>query len=100
MSHLTRIFCSLLSLIALAMTIAPNAFARSDDGSVLLFPPTPIESVTKPRLQDSSMKWGTPKQRLPADAPNILIILIDDMKKKATGDPSSSMEKLRPSELS
>jgi len=45
----------------------------------LFAPRTPSESVTKPRLQDSTMKWGTPKQRLPADAPNILIILIDDV---------------------
>jgi arylsulfatase len=50
------------------------------DGSVLPFPPTPLsESVAKPRLQDSTMKWPAEPQRLPADAPNILVILIDDV---------------------
>jgi arylsulfatase A-like enzyme len=46
---------------------------------VLPFPPAPMESVTKPRLQDSTMKWPAQPQRLPKDAPNILIILIDDV---------------------
>lgn len=50
-----------------------------DNGTVLPFPPTPMDSVVKPRLQDSRMKWPTEPRRLPADAPNILIILIDDI---------------------
>ena len=37
------------------------------------------ESVAKPRLQDSTMKWPAQPQRLPKDAPNILIILLDDI---------------------
>ncbi|TFG59072.1 MAG: arylsulfatase, partial [Nitrospirales bacterium] len=49
------------------------------DGSVLPFPSPPSESVTKARLQDSTMKWPKQPQRLPADAPNILIVLIDDI---------------------
>jgi hypothetical protein len=57
----------------------PIAAAGPDDGSVLPFPPVPMESVIKPRLQDSTMKWPAPPQRLPKDAPNILIILIDDV---------------------
>ncbi len=50
-----------------------------DDGSVLPFPPQPMESVTKPRLQDSTMKWPAAPKRVPTDAPNILIVLIDDV---------------------
>ena len=51
-----------------------------NDGSVLPFPPIPMkDSVAKPRLQDSKMKWPAEPKRLPADAPNILIILIDDV---------------------
>lgn len=46
---------------------------------VLPFPPTPMESVVKPRLQDSTMKWPVQPQRLPADAPNVLVVLIDDV---------------------
>ena len=49
------------------------------DASVLPFPPTPMDSVAKPRLQDSTMKWPADPQRLPADAPNVLIVLIDDI---------------------
>jgi arylsulfatase len=36
-------------------------------------------SVAKPRLQDSKMQWPQEPSRLPADAPNILIVLIDDV---------------------
>jgi len=49
------------------------------DGSVLPFPPTPMAGVAKPRLQDSTPKWPAQPQRLPKDAPNILIVLIDDV---------------------
>ena len=55
------------------------AVHAQDDGSVLPFPPPPSESEAKPRLQDSSMKWPKEPKRLPADAPNVLIILIDDV---------------------
>ncbi|WP_343229932.1 arylsulfatase [Roseimicrobium sp. ORNL1] len=50
-----------------------------DDGSVLPFPPAPMAGTAKPRLQDSAMKWPEQSQRLPKDAPNILIVLIDDV---------------------
>ena len=52
--------------------------AAPDDGSVLPFPPTPSASIAKPRLQDSIHKRRTEPNRLSVDAPNILIILIDD----------------------
>lgn len=55
-----------------------GAQSSVDDGSVLPFPPAPLESVVKPRLQDSTMKWPQQPQRLPQDAPNILIVLLDD----------------------
>ena len=38
-----------------------------------------MASVVKPRLQDSTMKWPEMPQRLPDEAPNILIVLIDDV---------------------
>lgn len=50
-----------------------------DDGSVLPFEPAAMESVVRPRLQDSKMKWPEEVKRLPADAPNILIVLLDDV---------------------
>ncbi len=74
----------ILLVLGLVFTVfsAAAVVARSEepaDGSVLPFPPLPSESVTKPRLQDSTMKWPKAPRRLPEDAPNILIVLIDDV---------------------
>lgn len=76
--------CKLLSwAIGLAsctcLVAASHAASAPDDGSVLPFPPRPMAGVAKPRLQDSTMKWPAPAQRLPKDAPNILIVLLDDV---------------------
>jgi len=49
------------------------------DGSVLPFPPVPSASVAKPRLQDSVHKRRAEESHLPKDAPNILVILLDDV---------------------
>jgi hypothetical protein len=44
----------------------------------LPFPPMPSASIAGRTMQESVYKqWVTPR-RLPADAPNILIVLIDD----------------------
>ena len=56
---------SLFSLIVLCC-LGVSVHAQ-DDGSVLPFPPTPMDSVANPRLQDSTMKWPADPQRLPAD---------------------------------
>lgn len=58
---------------------AANLHAQTKDGSVLPFPPTAMSSVVNPRLQDSTMKWPKQPKRLPKDAPNILIVLLDDV---------------------
>jgi hypothetical protein len=50
-----------------------------DDGSVLPFPPTPSASVPGPTLQESSHLRRMEPSRLPADAPNILTVLLDDL---------------------
>lgn len=66
-----------LNVIAvLSVTLAAVA---KDDGSVLPFKIAPSASVAKPTLQESSMTWRVEPKRLPADAPNILIVLIDDV---------------------
>ena len=49
------------------------------DGSVLPFPPEPMAGVAAQRLQDSTMIWPDAVRRLPEDAPNILIVLLDDV---------------------
>ncbi len=68
-------------LLASALAFAMPARAQStpDDGSVLPFPPAPMAGKTAERLQDSVMKWPEAPRRLPANAPNILIVLLDDV---------------------
>lgn len=62
-----------------ALLVAPLMAQQATDGSVLPFPPEPMASVTKERLQDSKMAWPKDPKRLPDGAPNILIVLIDDV---------------------
>ncbi|MDA7618356.1 arylsulfatase [Verrucomicrobia bacterium] len=38
-----------------------------------------MAGITKPRLQDSTMKWPHKNKHLPDNAPNILIVLLDDV---------------------
>jgi arylsulfatase len=60
------------------LTIAAFA-ATPDDGSVLPFPPTPSASKAGPTLQESTHKRSVELGRLPIGAPNVLIVLIDDV---------------------
>ena len=55
-----------------------SAKPRSAD-SVLPFPRTPSTSVAGPTLHESTMKWRKEPERLKPDAPNVLIVLIDDV---------------------
>jgi arylsulfatase A-like enzyme len=57
----------------LAFAVAPN------DGSVLPFPPTPSASVAGETVQESTMKWRKEPERLKPGAPNVLIVLLDDV---------------------
>ena len=74
-------FAGLGVLYCLGVLATPPACAAAvpTDGSVLPFPPTPSASVAAPRLQDSKHQRRVEKSRLPKDAPNILIILLDDV---------------------
>jgi Sulfatase len=69
--------------VLLAFALASSAVAQlapvPDDGSALPFPPTPSASVAGATLQDSAMTWRKEPQRLKPDAPNVLIVLIDDV---------------------
>ena len=53
--------------------------AAPTDGSVLPFPPVPSASVAAPRLRDSIHKRRPEPNHLRKDAPNVLIILMDDV---------------------
>lgn len=68
----------ILGVIGLLLILLSEGLAQ-DDGSVLPFRPTPSASIARPRLQDSTHKRRVEPSRLPADAPNILIVLIDDV---------------------
>ena len=64
--------------IALCGMISPIEAAPPSDGSVLPFPPVPSASKAGPTLQQSVHKRRVEPDRLPKDAPNVLIVLIDD----------------------
>jgi arylsulfatase A-like enzyme len=70
----------ILSHTAIAQTGSDGASKdAASRGRVLPFRRLPSASVTGQTLQESTMKRRQQPQRLPADAPNILIVLIDDV---------------------
>jgi arylsulfatase len=66
-------------LVLLACVILPRAVLAETDGSILPFSPAPSASVAEPRLQDSKHERRAEQSHLPKDAPNILIVLLDDV---------------------
>ncbi len=64
-----------------SLLLAAPAYAGPPgaDGSVLPFPPVPSASVAAPTLQASRHQRREAANHLPAGAPNILIILLDDV---------------------
>ena len=70
---------SCLGAGALAPVAAGATSGASADGSVLPFDPVPSASVAKPRLQDSNHQRRAQPQHLKAGAPNVLIVLLDDV---------------------
>lgn len=56
-----------------------GATHAAEDGAILPFPPTPSASVAGETLAESTHVRRTEPRRLPADAPNILVILLDDV---------------------
>jgi arylsulfatase A-like enzyme len=56
-----------------------GASAAEGAGRVLPFPPTPSASVAGATVHESKMTWRKEPQRLRPGAPNVLIILIDDV---------------------
>jgi len=72
------LFATGLSLGAFGQEAQTTA-AYPTDGSVLPFPPVPSASVVGETLQQSKMVWRQEPQHLPKGAPNIVIILLDDV---------------------
>lgn len=56
----------------------PTVSAATIDGTVLPFPSAPSASLAGPTLQESRHQRRVEPSCLPKDAPNVLIILIDD----------------------
>src|SRR5687767_8241336 len=65
--------------IRTAAAQADPAASEPSDGSVLPFPPPPSASVAKRTMQESTHHRRKEPRRLPADAPNVLIVLLDDV---------------------
>jgi arylsulfatase A-like enzyme len=72
---LKSVLSGLVALIFL-LTAVPPALAQ--DGSSLPFPPTPSGSVAKRTIKASTYSPLKPEKHLPADAPNVLIMMLDD----------------------
>src|SRR5271156_6781039 len=62
-------------LVIMALACLPVLVAAQE---VLPFPPTPSASIAGRTMQESVYHRRAEPRRLPADAPNILIVLIDD----------------------
>ena len=79
MTKMSRRF-ELIGAVAVAAFLngAAGAGAQAVDGSILPFPPTPSASTPGLTIQDSTYKKRVEPRRLPSDAPNILVILMDD----------------------
>ena len=82
MKKLSRLSVAVLMCMAACVAFdghAAAATATPNDGSVLPFPPVPSASKAAPRLQDSVHKRRAEPQHLKPGAPNVLIILLDDV---------------------
>ena len=62
-----------------ATTVAFAQQAKDTFGSALPFPPVPTASTAGPTLQESKHVRRAEPNHLPPDAPNILIVLLDDV---------------------
>src|SRR5271166_5536072 len=70
-----------LALTAALCTLLPYGLHAQtpSDGPALPFPPTPSASIAAPSLQESKHQRRVDESHLPKNAPNILIILLDDV---------------------
>lgn len=68
-----------LAIAALALTCSTHAPIVAFAQESLPFPPTPSASIAGRTIQESVYQRRVEPRRLPADAPNILIVLIDDV---------------------
>lgn len=67
---------SLFSLICIGATMLTAAPVAAQD--VLPFPSAPMGGKVGPTMQESVHQWREQVRHLPEDAPNILIVMLDD----------------------
>ena len=67
-----------VSTLALALAACNSAAERPTDGSVLPFPKPPSASTVGRTLAESEHVWRESPRRLPEDAPNIVVVMLDD----------------------
>jgi len=77
--NILALFCVVAALGPAETRGQQSSSPAKADGSILPFPPTPSASVAGPTLQESTMKWRKEPERLKPGAPNVLIVLIDDV---------------------
>ena len=72
---------SVITVLAFTCSVAAQSATptnRVNDGSILPFPEPPSASTTGKTLKDSKHQWRKTPNRLPKDAPNIVIFMTDD----------------------
>ena len=72
-----------IAICAAVLLLAGGAAVAQD---VLPFPEPPMGGKVGPTMQESVHKWREAPRHLPADAPNILIVMLDDA---GFGQPSA-----------
>jgi arylsulfatase A-like enzyme len=73
-----RHIVGILALIALVLVIGWGTAAAEESGKVLPFPDAPMGGKVGPSMQESEHKWRKQSRHLPADAPNVMIVMLDD----------------------
>jgi arylsulfatase A-like enzyme len=68
--------CNLTLILGVFLSASLGGVISAQE--ILPFPETPSASVAGRTLQESTHKWRTEPQRLPKDAPNIVILMSDD----------------------
>ena len=66
---------AILTILIVAVLGLANASFAQD---VLPFPTPPMGGKVGPTIQESVHKWRVPPRHLAEDAPNILIVMLDD----------------------
>ena len=66
------------STTSLCAALAGGGLMNAYGQEVLPFPEPPMGGKVGPTMQESVHKWRVEPRHLPADAPNILIVMLDD----------------------